>query len=66
MSIVRFASLCDICGQRSAEYEVWPTCRQCGQDVCPVCTSPGSFEDCDDHWTAICVECAKHGNKGAS
>jgi DnaJ-class molecular chaperone len=41
--MVRFATLCDYCGNRSVEYEQWPTCRECHDHVCPDCTLAGSL-----------------------
>jgi hypothetical protein len=35
MSMVRFATLCDVCEARSEEYTAFPWCRECGDDVCP-------------------------------
>jgi hypothetical protein len=35
MGIVRFASICDQCGKRGQEYQVFLHCRECGRDLCP-------------------------------
>lgn len=62
MSIVRFATTCDIrdCGTRSEEYQMWPVCRECQQDVCPTHMAPDSFHDGDGETrsSVVCVECA--------
>lgn len=53
MTMVKFASLCDvqgldvICRKRSEEYEEWPRCRVCGGHVCPVHTREGSLVEDD-------------------
>ncbi len=35
--MIRFATVCDKpeCGIKSAEYEAFPTCRDCLQHICP-------------------------------
>ena len=40
MSMVRFASICDICGKRGEEYFAFPYCRECGRDLCPEHRNP--------------------------
>ena len=54
MSTVRFATLCDACGARSQEYGAWPTCRECGCDICPLCAVPGSKTDADVNQPETC------------
>ena len=54
MSMVRFAMLCDKCGSRSDEYTGWPHCRECGEDVCPACSTNPSE---DERNLATCNEC---------
>lgn len=39
MSIVKFAMLCDHCQKRSEEYQPWPSCRNCAENVCPECST---------------------------
>lgn len=36
--MVKFATTCDRCGARSPEYDVWPSCAECGEDLCPRCS----------------------------
>ena len=55
--IVRFATLCDKCGQRSDEYTAWPTCRECMEDVCHACYVTGSASE-DENNRATCKSCA--------
>lgn len=56
MSMVRFAMICDHCGKRSPEYTLWPTCRECGEDVCHECST--DFSD-DETNRATCLNCIK-------
>lgn len=57
--IVRFAAICDDCHRRSPEYQPWPICRVCGEDLCPDCYTPGTFEPADEGVAAscLCFEC---------
>ncbi len=64
MSMVMFAQLCDHCGARSEEYSCWPTCRECGEDVCPDCIVPGSASD-DERHEATCKRCEVLARKRA-
>ena len=54
MSIVRFAMLCDKCGKRSEEYTPWATCRECGMDFCPNCSTENTEDESN---RCICNEC---------
>lgn len=47
--MVRFATTCDVfaCGNRSAEYTAWPSCRACYMDVCPDHAVAGSLREED-------------------
>ena len=56
MTIVRFATLCDKCKKRSEEYSSWPTCLECGDDVCTTCQVPGSATE-DERHQALCKAC---------
>lgn len=60
MAIVRFATICDHCGTaRSEEYIAWPSCRECLQDTCPECATPGSHEE--EEWeSGVRVTCLCH------
>lgn len=60
MSLVRFATTCDKCGERSQEYTTWPDCVECGDDLCPKCQVPGSLKEGDGERPdkAMCNECA--------
>lgn len=55
MSIVRFATLCDICQKRSEEYSRWYTCRDCGSEVCNEHLLVGTEDS--ETGTGICVRC---------
>lgn len=55
--LVRFACVCDHCGKRSHEYEMWPCCRECGEDVCWAC---GEFwPDGPESWKTVCKRCVE-------
>lgn len=63
MSTVRFAMLCDYCGQRSDEYTAWPTCRSCMADTCEACAEPGTTEGGDgERVTVLCRACVAEGH----
>jgi hypothetical protein len=53
--IVPFAKLCDRCRKRSEEFSCWPTCRECGDDICPACAVPGSITDPDLDTPSCCL-----------
>jgi Zn-finger nucleic acid-binding protein len=55
VSMVRFATICDSCGQRSEEYTHWLECKECGLDVCPRCRET-DFDD-DERGKSLCKEC---------
>lgn len=68
--MVRFATKCDHqepgghpdvhCNRRSPEYTMWPTCSECGDDVCPDHMAPGSLDEGDGDrrdW-CLCITCA--------
>lgn len=72
MSMVKFATLCDVsqpcpdgwrdgmtCGKRSEEYESWPRCRVCGAHCCPDHSKPGTKidADLDQPETVVCLGC---------
>jgi hypothetical protein len=54
MTYVRFATLCSHCGRRSEEYSAFLSCRECGDDVCPDCSTR---YDADPPGSAVCKEC---------
>jgi hypothetical protein len=57
--IVKYASRCDRCGERSEEYHHWPICVDCGRDTCLGCQQPGTATDRDEEANSCrCVECA--------
>lgn len=35
--LVKFASICDSCSTRGPEYEAYPSCSECGLDLCFNC-----------------------------
>jgi len=55
MSMVRFAMICDHCGERSPEYTPWWNCEDCGEDVCDDCIVPGSQDE--ETRKAVCLMC---------
>jgi hypothetical protein len=60
MAMVKFAMLCDVdgCKKRSPEYTPWPSCTECGSDVCPEHTAPGSEDDDGEgHYSVTCTTC---------
>lgn len=61
--MVKFATTCDIpgCAARSAEYTAWPSCRDCGEDICPAHQQTGSKTEADEEHaeTCLCVLCPK-------
>ncbi len=56
MSMVRFATNCDVCGSRSEEYGSWPICRECGCHICPKCEVSGCHDD--EGGSTWCKTCA--------
>lgn len=60
MTMVRFATTCDLCGKRSAEYTAWPSCENCIRDTCPECRLPDLVReaDADQQEISMCLECA--------
>lgn len=61
MSMVRFASLCDHCDTRSAEYFAFPTCRECQADVCPTCSVPATYDP--EFGVCMCNRCVSLASK---
>ena len=61
MSLHRFHTACDRCRQPSEEYSAWPSCRDCGDDICPDCRAPRSLVtgDGDGRDTCRCQSCAE-------
>jgi len=61
MSIVRFASICDIpdCGARSAEYSAFYRCSECSCDLCPEHQVEGTVDE--ETGTALCHDCFFNG-----
>ena len=61
MTVVRFATTCDRCHERSEEYTAWPYCRDCLEDICPDCAEPGSLieADLDQPATVQCRRCLR-------
>ena len=55
--MVRFARTCDVCQERSEEYSKWPSCVECGDDVCPKHMDEGSLDE--DTNECMCLHCAK-------
>lgn len=57
MSTVRFATVCDRCGNRGPEYLAHTlVCAQCERDVCASCCH---CYDPDPPGHAICKDCTK-------
>lgn len=63
--MVRFATLCDTCGKRSAEWEQWPRCRACDEHACIDHQTPLTLHeaDLDSPATCLCYRCAKAENE---
>jgi hypothetical protein len=55
MSMVRFATTCDVCGVSSSEYSSWPMCVVCGKDVCDSCRRVES--DDNERNSTVCQAC---------
>lgn len=55
MALVKFAFICDQCGIRGQEYQSYPHCIKCGDDVCLECCVAGSYDE--ESGTAICRPC---------
>lgn len=59
MALVKFATICDCCGERSFEYTRFPICRECSNDCCAECAERDSMRDDDDRgWSCICNACS--------
>jgi hypothetical protein len=56
VALVRFAFICDHCSDRGREYESYPHCIKCNDDVCSHCYVTGSYDE--ETMTAICKQCA--------
>lgn len=54
---VMFATKCDTCGKRSAEYSTWPTCSECMEHACPTCDIPAKRTE-DERDETLCKKCA--------
>lgn len=60
---------CDHCASKTGEvYQPFPTCPECGDEVCATCVAPGAETDSDyDYdtgqgfyrWTTLCRRCAR-------
>lgn len=51
----------DTCGERSKEWEQWPTCRYCSDHCCPAHTRPNSLEEdrqYDGSRQVVCTDCS--------
>ena len=57
MSMTRFATTCDVCQERSEEYSKWPSCEECGDDVCPKHMEEGSLDEETNE--CLCLACAE-------
>lgn len=60
MAMVKFATTCDVCGDRSEEYTQWPSCRECGLHICPQHYKAETVKgpDVDTPVTCVCHSCA--------
>lgn len=62
MAMVPFATTCDIklstCEGRGPEYSAYPSCKFCGQDVCPSCMEVGTDTE-DERNQCVCRPCAR-------
>lgn len=57
MSMVRFATICDHCDNRSREYSAYPTCHECQAEVCPACMVPGTYDP--EAGVCLCKRCSE-------
>lgn len=48
---------CAVCHQSPPLYQDWPSCRECGQQVCEAHTLRGSLDDPEDGETSATVLC---------
>lgn len=56
MARVRFHCICDACGAHGEEYTFFPTCGECGDEVCLACATN---VDADvDYYRCTCTRCA--------
>ena len=62
MSMVRFATTCDVCRERSEEYAKWPSCVECGDDVCPKHMEEESLDEETNE--CLCIACAEEAMDG--
>lgn len=60
MATVKYATTCDICGERSAEYASHPTCCECLRDVCPAHVEPGTLVVDEGQQACWCKPCAAY------
>lgn len=57
MSRVMFHCICDQCKAPGEEYTFFPTCRECGDEVCLACATD---VDADvDYYRCTCKRCAE-------
>ncbi len=52
-----YYSRCDQCGRHSDAYECYPTCTECGEDVCPTCADMATYDP--ETGRVKCRECLK-------
>ncbi len=59
MSIIPFCSICDVegCESRSEEYSSWPSCIECGEEVCSNHQDPGTYDE--ETGECLCLRCAE-------
>ena len=51
---------CRFCSRRNLCVECWSTCKQCGMEVCPLC----SVKDYSSRDTvSVCLDCKRHTTK---
>ena len=62
--MVRYASICDTsgCTARSEEFTEWPTCRECGEHVCPAHMAEGTLVEDEGRSECMCASCAAEMN----
>lgn len=56
MSIEMFCNRCDRCEEKSERYTHWPTCRECGDDICFDCDMQSQRDE--ETRRTLCRECA--------
>jgi hypothetical protein len=59
MTRIRFSTICDVdgCEERSEVYSTWPSCTECGEEVCSKHQEKGTLNEEENE--CICLRCAE-------